>query len=503
MPLPLLRHHLSLRTVLLLYVIVPLAVMSAAFGIIGLRFLENQAERRMQEDVELVARAIEPALSRALEQGRAGSVRQALGAAFSIDRVYGAYVYDAGGTQVAVASQQGPAEGSAASGEISTVAREGSQLGEYGEVSGRPVYSYFVPLTDSGARIVGVLQVTRRASDFDGYVRTLRMQAAAFALLTIGLMSGLVLYGHYRAIGKHLGRIIGNMRDVGAGARELRTPVAGPREIAHVADALNTMLDSIEGQQGEIMRQQTTQVELQHKLQRSRKLAAIGQLAAGIAHELGAPLSVINGKAQRMLRAHPDESVGKPLGQIRREVHRMERTVEQLLDFGRGYTINLRRVGADHVARAAASTLERDDVRGAVRIELSGPRPSPRLLVDSFRMEQALVNLLKNAVQAASRCPVRLSWFERGASVGFEVEDDGPGIPESARAHLFEPFFTTKKPGQGTGLGLAVVYRIVREHGGSVEVDTSSMGGALFRVLLDTSPEESGLQETSSNSGNE
>jgi signal transduction histidine kinase len=93
------------------------------------------------------------------------------------------------------------------------------------------------------------------------------------------------------------------------------------------------------------------------------------------------------------------------------------------------------------------------------------------------------VNLLKNAVQASSRHPVRLSWFERGTDAGFEVEDDGPGIPESDRAHLFEPFFTTKRPGQGTGLGLAVVYRIVKEHGGSIEVETSSMGGALFRVV--------------------
>jgi signal transduction histidine kinase len=480
---------MSLRTVLLLYVIAPLVVMYVAFGFIGLRFLENQVERRMQEDVELVARAIEPALSRALEQGRAGSMRQALEAAFSIDRVYGAYLYDARGSQLAGVSQQGPPEGAASSGEISRVAAEGDQIGEYGELSGRPVYSFFVPLTDSGARIVGVLQVTRRASDFGSYVEILRGLAASFAVLTIGLMSGLVLYGHHRAIGKHLGRIIKNMRDVGAGARERRTPLSGPKEIAQVADALNTMLDSIEGQEGEIARQQKAQFELHEKLQRSEKLAAIGQLAAGIAHELGAPLSVIDGKAQRLLRAHPGESIENPLGQIRREVRRMERTVEQLLDFGRGYTINLRHVPAEQVARAAVSTLERDDARGAVGIELSGPRPSPGLLVDPFRIEQALVNLLKNAVQAASEHPIRLSWFERGTKVGFEVEDDGPGIPEADRAHLFEPFFTTKKHGQGTGLGLAVVYRIVKEHGGSVDVETSAMGGALFRVLLGADPQ--------------
>jgi signal transduction histidine kinase len=474
---------MSLRAVLLLDVIAPPTVMSMAFGFIGLRLLENQVERRMQEDVELVARAIEPALSRALEQGRADSMRQALEAAFSIDRVYGAYVYDARGAQLAGASQQGPRLGAASSGEISRVAEDGDQVGEYGDVSGQPVYSFFVPLTDAGARIVGVLQVTRRASDFESYIQRLRILAAGFALLTISLMSGLVLYGHHRAIGKHLGRIIGNMRDIGAGARERRTPPSGPKEIAHVADALNTMLDSIERQEGEIARQQRARLELQEKLQRSAKLAAIGQLAAGIAHELGAPLSVIDGKAQRLLRADPEESIGRPLGQIRGEVRRMERTVEQLLDFGRGYTINLRRAPAEQIARAAVATLERDGNAGAVPIELSGPHPSPGLLVDPFRMEQALVNLLKNAVQASSRHPVRLSWFERGTDAGFEVEDDGPGIPESDRAHLFEPFFTTKRPGQGTGLGLAVVYRIVKEHGGSIEVETSSMGGALFRVV--------------------
>jgi signal transduction histidine kinase len=100
-------------------------------------------------------------------------------------------------------------------------------------------------------------------------------------------------------------------------------------------------------------------------------------------------------------------------------------------------------------------------------------------------MEQALANLLRNAAQAARHGPVRLSWFQQDAKAGFEVEDDGPGVPESVRPHLFEPFFTTRKSGQGTGLGLAIVHRIAREHGGSVEVGASEMGGARFRIVLD------------------
>lgn len=473
--------RLSLRAALVIYIVLPLGLLLIGVGVLALRELERQMERRLQEDVELVARAIQPALSRALEQDRSGSINQALEAAFSIDRVYGAYVYDSEGESIAVAGRDDSLRSEP---RVSRLAREGRQRGEYGRVSGRDVYSYFVPLTDSGARIIGVLQVTRRASDFADYIGLMRRRAALAAFIALSLVAVLVLYGHHGAIGSHLVRIGASMREVEAGNREHRSPPRGPVEIVHLAHSLNAMLDSMDEAERKIERHRAGEIELVRRLQRSEKLAAIGQLAAGVAHELGTPLSLIYGKAQRMLRTELSEPIRDGLGQINREVRRMERIIRQLLDFGRGHSTQVRQVRADLLLRSALATRSGGDSSIAEQVEFSGPVPAPQVSVDPFRFEQAIGNLLSNALQATTAGRVRASWSRIDDEVALTIEDDGSGIPEEIRNRVFEPFFTTKKAGEGTGLGLSLVYRIVEEHGGRVELGDSDMGGALFRIIL-------------------
>ncbi len=472
---------LSLRTVLVIYVILPLALVLIAVGTVALRGLEEQIERRLQEDVELVARAIQPALSRALEQNRLGSVEQALEAAFSIDRVYGAYVYDSEGATIATAGRDDTLPSQQ---RVSRLAREGDERGEYGQIAGRDVYSYFVPLTDSGARIIGVLQVTRRARDFAEYVARLRAQAVLAALLAFGLVTALVVFGHHGAIGSHLERIVESMQRIEAGEREHRSPVRGPDEIARLGGSLNTMLDSVQAAERQVEEHAAAERDLARRLQRSERLAAIGQLAAGVAHELGTPLSLISGRAQRMLRDDLDERVRRGLEETTREVRRMERIVQQLLDLGREHVRHVRTVRADRLVQSAVSTSSEQDPLRKASVAIEGPTPGPQVRVDPFRFEQALGNLLQNALQAAPEGRVRAAWSLGDGEVAFTVEDDGPGIADDARDRLFEPFFTTKSPGEGTGLGLSLVYRIVEEHGGRVEVAGSAMGGALFRIVL-------------------
>ncbi len=470
----------SLRTALVVYVVVPVAIVLMVGGAMGLWALEKQMESRLQEDVELVARSIQPALSRALEQERSGSINQTLQAAFSIDRVFGVYLYDTRGGTVATAGQ----EGALPSGQVSQLALEGERKGEYGRLAGRDVYSYFVPLTDSGARIIGLLQVTRRASDFEEYIGSLRLQMLFLSLLIGGLVTGLVLFGHQGAIGRHLRKIINSMHEVRSGNLRHRSVIDGPAEIVHLGTSLNDMLDSIQLAEERIEKHREAEMELSRKLRRSERMAAMGQLAGGVAHELGTPLSVISGNAQRLKRnKYPDEVI-RGLSQISGQVHRMEKIIHQLLDFGRGHQIQLRRMHVDLLVQSALAALETDnqDFQGPVEIE--GTQPSPCLEVDPFRFEQVLTNLLQNAIHASEGGRVKLSWLTENHELHLEVEDDGPGIPEDIRPRLFEPFFTTKKSGEGTGLGLALVQRVIEEHKGRMEVEDSPMGGALFRIIL-------------------
>jgi two-component system, NtrC family, sensor kinase len=480
-------HVYSLRAALALFIVAPLISILAVAGYFALSELEYQTERRMQEDVELIARAIRLPLSHALEQGQKKSIKQTLNSAFHIDRVYGAYVYDTHGEKVAVTGAKEP---SVQSRELTRLAAEGDQRGQYDKFDGEELYSYFVPLTDSGGRIIGLLQLTRQGSEFRDYLRQVRWQGFSLLLILTFLLTGVVIYGHHRSIGKYLAALMESMARIAQGDHTHRAPLRGPRELIALGTGMNSMLNSIARSEVEISRRRTEQSALENRLRQSQKMAAIGQLAAGVAHELGTPLSVIDGKAQRLLRL-PDLSSPIPDGlkEIRAAVKRMEHIVRQLMDFGRANPLSLHREAADQLALAALSQVSEEVAQGGVQLELAGPQPAPFMHVDPVRIEQVLVNLLRNAIQASPGGHVRLSWFQEGKSAGFCVEDDGPGIGDVTHARLFEPFFTTKPVGQGTGLGLSVVHGAIEEHNGSIEVGRSPLGGAAFYILFAPMPD--------------
>lgn len=482
------RTRMSLRWALALSMVLPLLAAGAAVGFLGVRAMERWAEARLQQEVSLVARAVRLPLADALERGRPGAVEQVLASVFRINRVYAVYVYDAEGRTIA---SVGTVDPEASRGRLTRIAAEGARRGEYGEVGGREVYSYFVPINGTGGRILGLLHVTRRRSDIQEQVAAMRMPAVGVLSVSLLVILSLVLYGHHGAIGRYLTRLGRSMEHVGGGDRRHRAPVEGPREIASLGATLNAMLDSIEEAEERIRAGRAENAVLEERLRRTEKLAAIGQLAAGVAHELGTPLSVLMGKAQRAERsAAATPAVQRSLEEIRAEVRRMEHIVRQLLDFSRQGRTDRRTVLADRPARAAAAAVLEEAPTAAGNLEISGPAPAPKLCADPLQVEQVLINLLRNALHACPDGRVRLEWFSTADQAGFVVDDAGPGIPPGDRPHIFEPFFTTKPVGEGTGLGLAVTHGIVEAHGGHIEVTTSPLGGARFRVTLPRADED-------------
>lgn len=476
----------SLRSTLIVAVVLPLAAAVTLGGVLVLRELERQAVARMEEEVELVARAIRLPLSRALERGREGSVSMALESAFRIGRVYGAHLYDRDGRLVASFGAAAPGEDP---GRISELVEDESRQGEYGRAGPEEVYSYFVSLTDSGNRPLGLLQVTRRRSDIDGYLDGLRRRAALVLLGAFAVAGGLVLVGHRRAVGRHLERLGGSMARVEGGQREHRAPVEGPREIRRLAEGLNTMLDSIARAEEELVERREAQFRLRSELREAEKMAAVGRLSAGVAHELGSPLGSVDGRAQRLLRRSDElpDDVEREVRALRGDAGRMERIVRQLLDFGREVHGPRRTVTADRIASGAVRAVQGEAEEADVTVDVGGPEPAPALAVDPRGGERALTNLVRNAVHAAPGGRVEVRWGleeEDEERVWFEVCDDGPGVDPDLRNRIFEPFFTTKPTGKGTGLGLAVVHGIARAHGGDVSVDRSASGGARFRLTF-------------------
>ncbi|MFO7648946.1 sensor histidine kinase, partial [Halomonas campaniensis] len=208
-------------------------------------------------------------------------------------------------------------------------------------------------------------------------------------------------------------------------------------------------------------------------------------LAAGVAHEIGAPLTVINGQAQRLARR---EVIGDDerarLGRIRSEVERIVEIVRQLMELGRRHNVEKEWLALDELAASAVALVEEALERRGMRLELDLPDPPPRLLANGQQLTQVLTNLLVNATQAETVRRIRLQARQEESRLHLWFEDDGPGIAEADKARVFDPFFTTKPVGQGSGLGLSMVHRIINDHGGTIGVFDSALGGAGFEIVL-------------------
>jgi len=470
-----------------LAVLLPFVLAMALTGWYSTRLLEEHTRSRMQEDIELIARTLRLPVSHALEQGYERTIERALESAFSIGRVYGVYVYDSDGETVYAS---GARAASMASQRAAAIAEQGERQGEFDRAGTEQVFSYFVPLIDAGERINGLLQITRRGSDFDEYIGRVRNQSFAVIAASAVMLSLIILVGHRWSLGRHLRAVEAGVSRVTTEDLGHRLELSGPRELQRIQAAVNAMLDAIERSRQALSAQKDREAELTAKLYQSEKLAAIGQLAAGVAHELGSPLSTIDGKAQQALRRDTlPEPIAAALGRIRREASRMERIIRQLLDFGRANPLDRRPVRAD---TPLASVLKRAEIPAHLTLErrIAPEAAEHSVAVDLLRLEQALANLLHNALQAA-RARVRVSCRLAPGEIRYCIEDDGDGVPEAIRAHMFEPFFTTKRTGQGTGLGLAVAHSAAREHGGNIEVGQAAMGGARFSLTLPIAGESS------------
>ncbi len=477
-----LRFPYGLRSAVIVLIVVPVLLLFGLGGWIVLGALERQLEQRLQEDVELIARTLREPLARSLERGRTGSLRDALRSTSEMGHVFGVYVYDEDGTLVA-RDDNIAYVGETTLGELDVDG--GETAASYGSMAGSAVYSYFTPLSDARGHAIGMLQVTRRAADMQDYVIALRWNVFIATIALCVVILGVTVAGHQLAIGRPLERLAQTMNRVSQGDSTARAVPAGPRETRWLTQRFNAMLDGLADRDDALARSRDQQRGLEEDLRSAEKQALTGRLAAGVAHELGAPLSVVTGRAQRIQRRDSGEGASaEDVRAIQSAAVRMETLIRRLLDFGSATrqqprNVPLDRIVHDAVGMVASLAAERD-----VRIEVRGGEPGSEVVADEVRLREALVHLLRNAVQAAPGGQVRLRWARQVSRVTLSVENSGSPIPEEDRARIFEPFFSTKPDGQGSGLGLAIVRNTLRDHAAAISVHDSELGGAAFRIDL-------------------
>lgn len=236
-----------------------------------------------------------------------------------------------------------------------------------------------------------------------------------------------------------------------------------------------------------VLRDITKEMELEEKLKRAEKLASLGIMASGIAHEINNPLSPIIGYSEVLYELERDETKREYIRQITSAASRIENIVKNLLFFAREKSLKVTQNNLDEFIEDVIKTLEGTrpvkDIRIIRDLQYTGP-----VNIDKGLFEIALLNLLKNAVQAIEESKkgdsIRISSLKENGIVRIEVSDNGPGIPKDLLTRIFDPFFTTKEVGKGTGLGLSITHQIIIAHKGDIKVYSKEGEGTTFTIRI-------------------
>jgi signal transduction histidine kinase len=333
--------------------------------------------------------------------------------------------------------------------------------------------------------------------------------AALVALAALAVLAGGAL-ALGRWVGRPLERILRAAGGLEADAREL-PPLGPPGEgggagLARAALAFERLAASLAAERrglaskvAELEAANRSLAAARAELDRSERLATVGRLAAGVAHEVGNPLGAIVGYAElardRAARGAGGEAVDF-LERIAAEARRIDAIVRDLLDFARPGPSALVPVPVSGAVDAALRLARVQPRFRAVKVAVELPPDLPAVLADERRLAQVFLNLFLNAGDAMGGAgEVRVAARAAGGGVEVAVEDTGPGIPAADRARVFDPFFTTKAPGQGTGLGLSVCHGIVASFGGEIAAEAGGSGARLVLRLRTSGAAEPGFEK--------
>jgi len=342
-----------------------------------------------------------------------------------------------------------------------------------------------------------VLEVMEPLRGEDVYIHMshFRILEATIAIVaTCGLLATLL---HMRLVGRPLGLLRDKARRAGNGDFSGPLALRQRDEMGELATEINAMCDRLAEANRRAAAEAEARVAALEQLRHTERLALVGQLAAGVAHELGTPLGVISARAE--LIASGDTSpveTGKSGRIILEQADRMADIIQQLLDFSRRRGPKMELANLVRVTEQTLDLIAPVAERARVTIDYAAGRPV-FARIDTSQIEQVLANVCMNGIQAmpkGGRLRVSVgarrtrSPLDRSAAEAdylcLLIQDEGGGIPRENLERIFEPFFTTKRSGEGTGLGLAVAHGIITEHGGWIEVESDMGKGSRFSIFL-------------------
>ncbi|MBE0582875.1 MAG: HAMP domain-containing histidine kinase [Desulfofustis sp.] len=345
----------------------------------------------------------------------------------------------------------------------------------------------------------GVLELTQSLAPLADYTRMMLVRSLVITGL-LAAISGIILYVFINIkVRGPLERLSAKAVRIGKGDIDPDLPVTGNDELADLARTMNDMCTRLLIARGKIHFEHQARIKILEQLRHSEKLSTIGRIAAGLAHELGTPLNVVDGRSAMIIKEDLDARETRECARIiKHQADKMSTIIRQLLDFSRRGKAQKMAQSAEVLIRQAVGLLQPLADRQQVTLELVvDPGTDAQVYVDGGQVQQVATNLIVNALQAMPApgtitiglandeiCSVERTDGRRKRFVKIAVADEGPGIADNHRDQLFEPFFTTKPTGSGTGLGLSIARELAEEQGGWLEAHNRDERGACFLVFL-------------------
>lgn len=344
--------------------------------------------------------------------------------------------------------------------------------------------------------------------DFPFFSREFRSRAVQSLLTTLVLLAVLAVIVSVvirRSVTLPLRAFARQIEAIGRGHFDQRLRLSRSDEIGQLAQEFNGMCARLEAAQRTLVSEGEEKLRLERALRHSEKLAAVGQLASRIAHEIGTPLNVIRGRAEQLLqRGTLGEKEQAFLGIIVAQIERISSFIRQLLTLARRPEPQMRLVQPNEIVRRVWEMIGERSHTPGVEVTISLAEGLPPVWGDPDQLQQVLLNLSVNALQAVGPAG-RVSLGTRSqpggdssaqGAVELVVADTGPGIRPEDRPHLFEPFFTTRSAAGGSGLGLAISREIVLNHQGEIRVESEPGHGTQFIVALPAARPQTGRTAT-------
>jgi two-component system, NtrC family, sensor kinase len=487
---------MSLRLKMIVGIGMILLAVIIAFAVITVRMQGTHLREVSRREAQLILAVTERAIARAMTDGQKDEVEAILQEIGALPHLVGLRITDLEGTILRSSRQE----------------ERGRALGERGWPADATVAE---TVRDQAGRIVAVSQVIpNRAAchachesaqpllgiidarvEIPGFESQVARQWTAMVLPTILALvvaGGLIGVYFTFVFGRRIDTLGAGMRRVEAGDLTAEVPEDDRDEVGRLGKSFNVMVSRL----AEARRQ----IEDRHaaEIRRAEHLAALGKLAAGIAHEINNPLAGMQNCVRTLLKGPRDERQRTQyLEMLREGLGRVGAIVSELLSFARERTPRLATTDLAPVVRQSLALLEHEVAARGVVCSVALDAGLPRLVGDPAQLQQVFLNVLMNAIEAmpgggilAVGTAMRSHGRERLLEV--RVTDTGAGIPRENLPRVFDPFFTTKEVGRGTGLGLSVSYGIVKAHGGSIEVESEVGKGTTFTVVLPL-PDEGGV----------